>query len=90
MNYYSFITKKSFEYKTGPPRDRFSNLRCRKMHWQTEDNWHWSIVFTDANKWLQPTWARADVFGYMHLNVLNTLSTLIGSNDEPNGPNAVL
>ena len=64
-----------------------SGLRCKSMGWHREDNWLWHIVFTDANNQLQPTWARADVFGYMHLNVLNILRTLTGSNDEPNGPN---
>jgi len=87
MNDFRYVIKKTYEDKTGPPRTNFTNFRCRKMHWQTEGNWHWSIVFTDACKCLQPTWARADVFGNMHLNVLNILRTFIGSNNEPNGPN---
>lgn len=87
MNDFKYIISKTFEDKTGPPRANFSKMRCRKMNWQREDNWHWSIVFTDSYSILNPTWARVQIFGYMRLNVLNTLRTFIGSNNEPNGPN---
>ena len=73
--------------KTRRIRAAVSSLRCKSMAWHMEENWLWHIVFTDANKCLKPTWARADVFGYRHLNVLNALRTHTGSNDEPNGPN---
>lgn len=66
-----------------------SKVRCRKMAWMNDSEWHWSIVFTDANSRLLPKWGEAYVFGWMNLNVLNTLRTFIGSNDEPNGPNAL-
>jgi len=73
--------------KTRNIRAAVSSLRCKSMAWHREDNWLWHIVFTDNNQCLKPTWARADVFGWMSLNILNTLRPLTGSNDEPNGPN---
>ena len=68
----------------------FSSLRCRFMGWHREANWLWHIVFTDANSTLFSKWARVDVFGYTFLEIRNIIKTLIGSNDEPNGPNSHL
>ena len=65
-----------------------SGLRCKSMAWHREDNWLWHIVFTDANNHLQPKWGTTcAIYGWTRLNILNTLCTLTGSNDEPNGPN---
>ena len=60
------------------------------MGWHREANWLWHIVFTDANSTLFSKWARVDVFGYTFLEIRNIIKTLIGSNDEPNGPNSHL
>ena len=46
-------------------------FRCRKMAWMRED-WPWYTLFIDVYDVLRPKWARASVFGYMHLELINT------------------
>ena len=74
-------------FKTGPPRstpDQINNIGCRRMGWQSEGNWHWSIVFTDRMRQTKP---RVGPMGewlgeFMETNFGNNLNA-----QGPNGPN---
>ena len=80
------ITAK-MEYPTGPPSSinkHISKLRCRTMKWHLEDNWHWSIVFTDRMCDTAP----------MFIDPMGTFVTFNQTNfgcnlnaQGPNGPN---
>jgi hypothetical protein len=75
------------ERKTGPPKstpDQIKNIGCRRMRWQSEGNWHWSIVFTDRMSELIPIFINPmGNFCTRHLtNFGNNLNA-----QGPNGPN---
>ena len=77
----------SMKYKTGPPRSinkHISKLRCRKMKWQTEGNWHWSLVFTDRMSDTAPMFidSKGTFVMFNQTNFGNCLNA-----QGPNGPN---
>ena len=73
-------------FKTGPPRstpDQINNIGCRRMGWQLEGNWHWSIVFTDRMSQTKPRVDPAGAIGeFRETNFGNNLNA-----QGPNGPN---
>ena len=77
----------SMEYPTGPPSSinkHISKLRCRKMKWQTEGNWHWSIVFSDRMADSTPSYI--DPYGTFAMFQPTNFGNNIHA-QGPNGPN---
>ena len=81
------LFSKYMPFQTGPPRSkvsRFNSLRCRTMKWQLEDNYHWSIVFTDRMSDTAPMFIdpNGTFVMFNQTNFGNNLNA-----QGPNGPN---